>query len=173
MEDVQMVAVVVALVALVRAQWPAIDGKAFVFAIAVVLGEAVVWLVGGSLAAWRATTIHGLVIALTAAGGMQALSYAAGKIGGDKPPPTLPSARGFASIRALAAASIVGIAVVLVGCLGGAGKIVCPVIHVADQVCPMVLVDLPDGGREMVPASAVRRMAEQQRAERLGDGGAP
>lgn len=59
----------------------------------------------------------------------------------------------------------------LPGC--GAGKIVCPIIHVADELCPMVLVELQDGGPvEPVPAAEVRRLAAQRRAARLGDGGA-
>lgn len=114
MEDVQMCAIVVALVALVRAQWPQIDGKAFVFGIAVVVGEALVWLNGGSVETWRATTIRGLIIALTAAGGMQALAYAGRKVGQSIPPP-----RGFSAVSSLLTVSAACAVAVLIGLLCG------------------------------------------------------
>lgn len=92
--------------------------------------------------------------------------------GNEWPPP-----RGFSAVSALLGISAVvailfAVALAMSGCLGGAGKLVCPVIHVADEICPMVLVDLPDGGQEAVPATEVQRLAVQRRAARLAaDGG--
>jgi len=58
----------------------------------------------------------------------------------------------------------------IVGC--GIGRTVCPIIHVADEICPLVLVDLPDGGQEPLPAAEVQRLALRHRAARLAvDGG--
>jgi hypothetical protein len=79
--DVQMVAMIVALVSLVRTQWPQINGKAYVFGLASVFGIGLAALLDQG-AGWREIVTHGLVDALTAAGGMQAIAYGASKITG-------------------------------------------------------------------------------------------
>ncbi len=50
---------------------------------------------------------------------------------------------------------------------GCGGKIVCPIIRVANELCPVVMVELGDGTQEPVPTGDVVRMATARRAARL------
>lgn len=56
-------------------------------------------------------------------------------------------------------------ALLFAGC--GAGKVVCPLIDVAAEVCPLIAIKLPDGTTEMVPREAVMGVAMGARAARL------
>jgi hypothetical protein len=80
---------------------------------------------------------------------------------GDRPPP------GYSTkLKPAAVGVAIGFcALLLFGC--GAGKVVCPILDVASELCPLIAVRLPDGTTEMVPASAVRGMAMQARAARI------
>jgi hypothetical protein len=70
------------------------------------------------------------------------------------------------------AALVTVFAVVMVAC--AAKNIVCPIIHAVDEICPLVIVELPDGGQEAVPRADIQQTALQHRATRLAgpDGGA-
>jgi hypothetical protein len=76
--EIQLTAIVVALVAAFRDQFPAINGKVYVFGVATLIGEALCFLVGGDSV--RNIIQHGIVIAMTAAGGMQVVGYHADKV---------------------------------------------------------------------------------------------
>lgn len=54
----------------------------------------------------------------------------------------------------------------LVGC--AAKAIVCPVIKLASDVCPLIMVELPDGTVEAVPKEQIAGLAMQARASRMG-----
>jgi len=82
--DVQLTAMVVAMVAMVRAQFPKVDGKAYVFAVALLVAVGLSFLFGGQTI--RETVVHGIVVALTATGGMQAVGYLGDKVRGQDAP---------------------------------------------------------------------------------------
>jgi hypothetical protein len=74
------------------------------------------------------------------------------------------------------------LALSVAGC-PGAGRVVCPVIDLASQVCPYILVKLPDGStepvrREVIEGAAIRARVTRMRAAELDpnpyirDGGA-
>jgi len=120
--EIQLTAIVVALVAAFRDQFPQINGKVYVFGIAVLIGEALCFLVGGDSV--RNIIQHGIIIAMTAAGGMQVVGYHADKSAAASipvtvettlpPPSKVPSLgpqRGLARASAILWANVVGLLV--------------------------------------------------------------
>ena len=79
MTEVQLTAALVLIVARLRAQFPRLDGAAYVLGLSVVLGVGLELLVGWGDASVRMLVLKGIGIALGAAGGMQALAYHAQK----------------------------------------------------------------------------------------------
>lgn len=112
-------------------------------------------------------------------GGGSGAGGASGVPGGSSrlpPPPPVPGPMAaMAALRREYAhpsghALIVGLCLALgavaVAC-GPAKAITCPILRVADELCPLVMVELPDGGTEAIPKADIRRLAEAQRAARL------
>jgi hypothetical protein len=79
LSDVQIVAMIVAVVAATRTQFPSIDGKLYVYIIAMLIGVGLCFLIQIE-SVWRLNIVHGLISGLTAAGGMQAFNYVGKKI---------------------------------------------------------------------------------------------
>lgn len=114
--DIQQIAVVVALVAMVRDQFPKIDGKAYVFGLAAAIATGLCVLIGGDSV--RGMIQHALVVALSAAGGMQVVSYhatksadVASRLSLRAPPVPSLQPRGFARADTLFLAALFGLAV--------------------------------------------------------------
>lgn len=103
--EAQLVLIVAALVAAVREQFPKIDGKAFVLGLAIVVSEALCFLIGGDTV--RNIIQHGILIALTTAGGMHVVGYHATKAAEGQrlsmpPAPRMPSIKPLAGVLLLA-----------------------------------------------------------------------
>jgi hypothetical protein len=67
----------------------------------------------------------------------------------------------------LAAVVVAWMAAVVVTACAGTGRVVCPVIDLASNLCPLVLVKMPDGSTERVPSELVKFVTVQYRAARI------
>ncbi len=79
MTELQLTAAVVLVVARLRAQFPKLDGAAYVLGLSTVLAITLELLVGWGDASVRVLVLKGIGVAVGASGGMQALAYHAEK----------------------------------------------------------------------------------------------
>lgn len=56
------------------------------------------------------------------------------------------------------------------GCNAAAKDTACQIVKAADELCPYVVVILPDGSKENVPREAIANLALEHKAARLGGG---
>lgn len=138
--------VIVALVDALRTKIPSIDGLV-VLAVSTVAGVGLSFLMaltdGGTLHVALAIE-KGIMIGLTASGGMRALAYHAEKSSTTVVTPVevnRSKERGFSDFDVLLCMIVV--AAVAIGCAAA-----CPLIHVADDACPYVVVLFEDGHKE-------------------------
>lgn len=157
--NVEMAAVVVALVAALRDKFPKIDGF-LVLLVSMATGVGLSYLAGGT--DHRTIITRGILVAMAASGAMKALAYHAEK---SQPIPTelepakwhvgvldtREDERGFARAGVLlwtAAIGLIAMAGLLVlfgmqGCAAAkAGT--CPTIHLLGELCPTVMVEWSD-----------------------------
>ena len=148
--------------------------------ISLVAGAAEEIATGGS--AFEAV-VGGILAANTAIGGHEILSKVAKKIRdrrskSDPPPPPLtdwaddslrppPPPAGSAMFPKLVALSLV----VLAGC--AYRQAVCQVIDLASEVCPLILVKLPDGGTEVIEKHRVAGLVGEVQAAKADAGRPP
>jgi hypothetical protein len=76
--------------------------------------------------------------------------------------PTWPkiAAGGFMGLAA------VSVTIAVASCVGARGA-VCPIIDLASQLCPLILVKLPDGSEELVPRDRIADAALRVRLQRM------
>ena len=172
----ELVPMVIAVVAMLRDRLPKVDGQEIVNLVAVAISIGLCFLVGGDTPAHLVK--FGIMVALFASGGMQALKYHATKSGETTaarlsipPPSKVPSIgpqRGFTRTGPALLLVVVSVALLVFSFLYAcaAKPLVCPIVKVLDEACPYVMVELGDGTREQVPREQIAGLALRARAAR-------